>query len=164
MLKRQKSGITLLGYPLYLVLLVLFIITYLMLKSLKKKTIQAKIIDTLVNNGINPITASFVFCQAAHETGNFTSPLFFSNNNCFGMKPPREYVIAVGEKFGYADYNSIEDSAIAMSMWLQSHGLSGGLQTIDQYVNSLHDKSYFEASLQEYMSGVKHFYSMYYEQ
>ena len=77
MLKKRKSGFTLLGYPLSLVLLVLFIITYLMLKSQKRKTIQARIIDTLVNNGINPITATFVFCQAAHETGNFTSPFVF---------------------------------------------------------------------------------------
>ena len=78
------------------------------------------------------------------------------------MKPPREYVVAIGERFGYALYNSIEDSAKAMAIYLQNHGLAGGLQTVDQYVNSLHTEKYFEADLQEYLSGVKHFYSMYY--
>jgi hypothetical protein len=125
-------------------------------------TIQDRIVSTLIASGINPITAQFVFCQAAHETGNFTSPLYFSNNNCFGMKPPTQYVIAIGEKFGYADYNSIEDSVKAMAMYLQSNGLSGGIQTVDQYVNSLYNKGYFEASLQEYLNGVTHFYNMYY--
>jgi hypothetical protein len=162
MFKKLKSGFTfrgLLSWPGYLVL---FIIIYLMLKSLKKPTIQSRIISTLLGNGIDPITAQFVFCQAAHETGNFTSPLFFSNNNCFGMKPPTQYVIAIGEKFGYADYATIEDSVRAMVMYLQAHGLASGLQTIDQYVTALHNKGYFEAPLQEYLNGVKHFYTLYY--
>lgn len=125
-------------------------------------TIQSRIVDTLIKYGVNPITATFVFCQAAHETGNFTSPLFFSNNNCFGMKPPQVYTVAVGEQFGYAKYKSIEDSAQAMAIYLRAHNLAGGLSTIDQYVNNIHNQGYFEADLQEYLNGVKHFYNLYY--
>lgn len=127
-------------------------------------TIKDRIINTLVDNGVNPITATFVFAQAAHETGNFTSPLFFSNNNCFGMKPPQIYVVAAGERFGYALYNSIEDSAKAMAIYLEAHGLAYGLQTIDQYVTGLYNQAYFEADYQDYLAGVKHFYNMYYGQ
>jgi uncharacterized FlgJ-related protein len=118
--------------------------------------------NTLIENGVNPITATFVFSQAAHETGNFTSYLYFSNNNCFGMKPPTTYVVAKGEKNGYADYESIEDSAKAMAIYLQAHNLSGGLSTLDQYVNNLYNQNYFEADLQEYLNGVKHFYNLYF--
>jgi hypothetical protein len=125
-------------------------------------TIKDRIVNTLTDNGVNPITATFVFAQAAHETGNFTSPLFFSNNNCFGMKPPQKYIVAIGERFGYANYKSIEDSAKAMAIYLQAHNLSGGLSTIDQYVTNLHNQNYFEADLQEYMNGVKHFYNLYF--
>jgi uncharacterized FlgJ-related protein len=163
MLQKLKSVFIsrgLLSLPGYLVL---FIIIYLMLRSLKKPTIQSRIISTLLANGIDPITAQFVFCQAAHETGNFTSPLFFSNNNCFGMKPPQTYTIAIGEQFGYANYSSIEDSVRAMVVYLKAHGLGSGLQTVDQYITALYNQNYFEASLQEYISGVKHFYSLYYE-
>jgi uncharacterized FlgJ-related protein len=164
MFRKLKSAITLHGSRSLLEFLVLLTIIYLLLKSLKKVTIQSRIIGVLLQNGIDPITAQFVFSQAAHETGNFTSPLFFSNNNCFGMKPPTTYVVAIGEKFGYADYNSIEDSAKSMSMWLKSHGLASGLQTVDQYVNSLANQNYFEAPVSEYLAGVKHFYNMYYGQ
>ena len=158
----RKLGITLSGSGLLLLFLGLFTIIYLLMKSQKRSSIQERIINSLIDNGVNPITATFVFAQAAHETGNFTSPLYFTNNNCFGMKPPTEYVVAVGEQFGYAKYASIEDSAKAMAIWLEAHGLSHGLQTIDQYVNGLADQGYFEAPLSEYMNGVKHFYNMYY--
>lgn len=161
MFRKLKSAFISHGSLSLLACLVLFIIIYLMSRSLKKKTIQDRIIGTLTENGINPITAQFAFAQSCHETGNFTSPLFFSNNNCFGMKPPTEYVIAIGEQFGYANYASIEDSAKAMAVYLQAHN-DNGLQTIDQYVTNLSDQNYFEADFQEYLNGVTHFYNMYY--
>jgi hypothetical protein len=161
MSKKQRSAITLLGLPLYPALLVLFIITYLMLRFLKKPTIQNRIVGALTDAGVSPLLAQIVFAQACHETGNFTSPLFFSNNNCFGMKPPTDYVIAIGEQFGYANYNSIEDSATAMAIWLQAHYIEG-IQTVTNYVNNLYNANYFEASLQDYLSGVTYFYNMYY--
>ena len=126
-------------------------------------TIKDRIIGSLTDNGINPITAQFVFAQAAHETGNFTSVVYLANNNCFGMRPPTTYIVAIGEQLGYAKYASIEDSAKAMAIYLQAVGLSGGLQTIDQYVNGLHNKNYFEAPIDEYMNGVKHWYFEYFE-
>jgi uncharacterized FlgJ-related protein len=153
----SRGSLSLLGF------LVLSAIIYLMYRYQKKTTIQDRIINSLIAGGVNPITATFVFAQACHETGNFTSPLYFSNNNCFGMKPPTTYIVAIGERFGYALYKNIEDSAKAMAIWLQNHSLSGGLQTIDQYVTDLHNQGYFEDSLENYLAGVKHFYSMYYE-
>ena len=135
-----------------------------MLRSLKKTTIQSKIIGSLISGGVNPALANIVFAQACHETGNFTSPVFLLNNNCFGMRPPQEYIIATGEQFGYAKYNSIEDSAQAMSVYLSAHGITGNIQTVDQYVNSLHDQAYFEADLQEYINGVTYFYNLYFGQ
>lgn len=134
-----------------------------MLKSLKKPTIQNRIITALQNGGVNPLLAQIVFAQACHETGNFTSPLYFSNNNCFGMKPPTKYVIAIGELFGYANYNSIEDSASAMAIWLAAHNIEG-IQTVANYVSNLYNSGYFEDTLENYLSGVTHFYNMYYGQ
>lgn len=125
-------------------------------------TIADRILKTLIANGVNPITAQFVTAQAAHETGNFTSVLFLANNNCFGMKPPKTYVVAIGESLGYAKYKSIEDSAKAMAIYLQAHGLAGGLQTIVSYVNRLHSAGYFEDSLENYLSGVTHWYNVYF--
>jgi hypothetical protein len=162
MLQRLKSVFISHGSLSWPGFLVLFIIIYQVLKSQKKPTIQSRIVNTLIENGVNPLLAPIVFAQAAHETGNFTSPLFFSNNNCFGMKPPKEYIVAINDQFGYANYNSIEDSAKAMAIYLQAHYLAGGLQTVAEYVTNLYNENYFEASLQEYLNGVTHFYNMYY--
>ena len=163
MLKKRKSVITLLGFPLLPAFLVLLIIIYLVSKFQKKVTTQDKIINTLTANGLNPITAIFAFCQAAHETGNFTSPLFLANNNCFGMKMPViRPTTADKESLGYAHYKSIEDSAKDFYLYYKYVNLPSGLQTLNQYVTGLYNKGYFEAPLQEYINGVQHFYNLYY--
>lgn len=126
-------------------------------------TIKDRLMQSLTGGGLNIITAQFAFAQAAHETGNFVSPLYFSNNNCFGMKMPVvRPTTADKELFGYAHYKSIEDSAADFCLYYSFVGLGGGLQTIDQYVTGLHNKGYFEAPLDEYLNGVKHFYNLYF--
>jgi hypothetical protein len=162
MFQKLKSVFTSHGWLSFPALLVLLLIIYIVSRSQKKPTIQSRIINALIEGGVNPLLAPIVFSQACHETGNFTSPLYFSNNNCFGMKPPTTYVVAIGEQFGYANYKSIEDSAKAMAIWLQAHNLAGGLQTITDYVTNIHDEGYFEDSLENYLAGVTHFYNMYY--
>jgi len=126
-------------------------------------TIKERLMQVFENYGLNPITASFAFAQAAHETGNFTSPLFFSNNNCFGMRMPKiRRTTADREQFNYAHHKTIEESAQDFCLWYTFSNLPDGLQTIDQYVNGLHSKNYFEAPLTEYLNGVKHFYNLYF--
>lgn len=134
-----------------------------MRKFQRNNKVKERITAALISSGISPVTATFVFSQAAHETGNFTSFIFFANNNCFGMKQPKKRkTVSLGEKNGYASYQSIEDSAKDYALYYKAVQLSGGLQTIDQFVDSLHNKGYFEADIEEYRAGVKHFYNLYY--
>lgn len=122
-----------------------------------------RILKTLTANGLSLITAQFAFAQAAHETGNFTSVVFLSNNNCFGMKlPVKRPTTAVKSMLGHAWYKTIEDSAKDFALYYKYVGLPVGLQTIDQYVVGLHNKGYFEAPLAEYINGVKHWYNKYF--
>lgn len=126
-------------------------------------TIKDNILNALALAGMNPITAQFAFAQAAHETGNFTSPLFFTNNNCFGMKmPTKRNTTADREQLGYAHYKTYQDSASDFAIYYKYVALSEGLQTIDQFITGLYNKNYFEDTLENYLAGVKHFYNMYF--
>lgn len=59
-----------------------------------------------------------VYRQAVLETGNFTSNLFITNNNLFGMKHPsvRE-TTSTGKKNGYACYDHWIDSVKDMVLF-----------------------------------------------
>jgi uncharacterized FlgJ-related protein len=60
-----------------------------------------------------------VFAQAVLESGNFTSKLFKTQNNLFGMKVPHKRQTTAINKIGYAKYNSIDDSIIDYSYYQQ---------------------------------------------
>jgi hypothetical protein len=128
-------------------------------------TIKDRIINALISAGLSPVTAAYAFAQAAHETGNFTSVLYLTNNNCFGMKMPKlRSTTADKEQLGYAHYKTIEDSAKDYALWYKFVRLPGGLQTVDQFVNGLHSKAYFEAPLEEYVNGVKRWHKFYFNE
>lgn len=163
MQRKQGSLITWLGSRSLLVSLVLLAIIYVISKYHKRMTIKERLMSVLQRD-LSPITAAFAFAQAAHETGNFTSPLYFSNNNCFGMKMPKiRPTTADKELFGYAHYTSIEKSAEDYLLWFRFAALPTGLSTIDQFITGLYTKNYFEAPLKDYLSGVRHFYNLYFQ-
>lgn len=59
-----------------------------------------------------------VLAQARLETGNFTSKVFKSNNNLFGMKLAKaRNTTAIGEQNSHADYASWRQSIIDYKLW-----------------------------------------------
>jgi uncharacterized FlgJ-related protein len=121
-----------------------------------------KVYQLLLAIGFNPIVAKYITAQAAHETANFQSKIFNTNNNCFGMKyPAKRYTTATSEKNGYAYYNSIEDCIEDYKVWWQTRNNST-FDKISDFVESLKKASYFEAPLEEYKAGVTYFYKLYF--
>jgi hypothetical protein len=123
-----------------------------------------KVYLLLLSSGLNETLSKFATAQAAHETGGFTSAIFKSNNNCFGMKYAHQ-VNAQGEKNGYADYKGIENSVADLVAWITRHRLTisvipfnSPITTIEQYVSFLKSNGYFEAKESEYLRGCKYFY------
>lgn len=84
-------------------------VTNIVDKPLKKLTHQ-DFYEKLIEFDIQ--YPDIVFAQALIETGNFTSKLFMTQNNLFGMKMPRKReTTAIGKnKNGYAAYDDIDDS------------------------------------------------------
>ena len=112
--------------------------------------------------GMSDALAKFIAAQAAHETGGFTSRIFQSNNNAFGMKYAGQ-LLALGEKNGYANYSNLGKSVEDLIAWYNRKRSLGAyiftpVTTLDQYVLFLKTNRYFEAPLNEYLNGCRHFY------
>ncbi len=69
------------------------------------------VLEVMPEYGYSGRVADFAICQAAHETGFFTSDLLLRADNAFGMRPanvrpqPR-----IGVDNGYAVYATLRDS------------------------------------------------------
>jgi len=115
----------------------------------------------LIEAGFTPITAQYITAQAAHETANFSSQIFLQNNNLFGYKYVGQWR-AQGEKNGHAYYKSISDSIADYSHYYKMAGYPKVFLSLTDFVTALKRNKYFEAPLQEYITGVKHFYNLYF--
>jgi len=73
--------------------------------------LAAYVLEVMPQYGYSGRVADFAICQAAHETGFFTSDLLLRADNAFGMRPanvrpqPR-----IGVDNGYAVYATLKDS------------------------------------------------------
>ena len=117
------------------------------------------IYNLLLSAGFNEKFAAWITAQSAHETGNFSSSIFKNNFNAFGMKYAGQ-ATARGEKNGYAFYNSLEESVRDYKRLYKSYGMIF-TDTIEGFVIILKNKGYFEAPIEEYLAGVKHFLKLY---
>ena len=126
---------------------------------------EGLIIYSLVSSmGLTGDLAKFAAAQAAHETGGFTSKIFKSNNNAFGMKYAGQS-LAAGVKNGYANYLTVNDSVGDFVKWWVHHraaifSLPLFVHDLASYVRFLRNNSYFEASEAEYLKGCQHFYNI----
>ena len=127
------------------------------------KDIAAKTLTLLRSNGFNDNLAKWATAQAAHETNGFNSAILKSNNNLFGMKYAKQ-ITAQGEKNGYANYLSLENSIFDFVQWYNKHrnnflSLPLIISNISDYVKFLKNNKYFEALESEYLKGTEFFYN-----
>ena len=95
-----------------------------------------------------------VFAQAVLESGNFTSKLFQSANNLFGMKiPTKRESTAIGQtKSGYSKYDDWNFSVYDYFLWQEYMLKKHGDLTKSQYL-ALLGKIYAEDK--RYVSSIK---------
>jgi len=114
--------------------------------------------------GLNDNLSKWATSQSGHETGGFTSAIYKSNNNAFGMKYAGQ-ITAQGEKNGYAYYTTVENSVIDFVAWYNRHrsnifSLPLIIFDLKDYVRFLKNQNYFEAPESEYLTGCEHFYNL----
>lgn len=121
--------------------------------------------NLLISAGFVPDTAKMITAQAAHETGNFNSKIYLTNNNPFGMKLPRERkTTAIGQNAGHAVYLDLASAVQDYKYYWQAQQYLDVYPDTDTFVRTLKDKGYFEASLPAYQKSVAFFYKLYFSE
>lgn len=128
------------------------------MSNLRKSQVEK--METIANYAqrqhVSVDSSQFIAAQAAHETGGFKSELMKNFNNLFGMKYPRlRHTTAIGKTGnGYASYRRDSDSVDDLILWLQYNNVPyNDFTNLNQYVNALKQKNYFEDSTTNYYSG-----------
>ena len=142
-------------------LLLLPLVVYLFLKVKKVLNPSQRIINQANLLGFDDNQSKLILAQSKHETGNFTSPLFIINCNCFGMRPAQERQaeqLNYKSNDAYAKYDSIEQSVRDLALWMQAVNFIW-YDTPEAYCAELQKHGYFTDSLENYTNNVKYYYN-----
>lgn len=124
------------------------------MKQTLQKAQQFK--ELLVSYGLAEGFAEIVVSQSAHETGGWSSAVFRSNNNGFGMRYPRiRQTTAVGEKGGYSVYETVADSFKDIVFYLKYVRIPKAAEaSVSTYSEFLKMRKYYEDEFSNYANGV----------
>jgi len=165
----EKYSLSRAGSNGWLVWLMLLFLIFAIIQSLlmqKNDTIRKLITEYLRANGFTDEMIPIIVSQFAHETNNFRSKSFVEGYNPSGMKlPVKRLTTATGVLYGHAKYDDLEAGVKDFRLYYTNLGYpeyyNAPLQ-VEQYVDTLKAKGYFEDSYDNYLRGVKHWYSVYY--
>jgi len=131
-------------------------------------TFDERIYNKAIADGMPAILSTLIVAQARHETGNYTSNVFKTCNNCFGYKwvgqsTSKGPCTGSPEGDSYAAYASIEDSVHELTAWIKRRQRDGkfpanlsSITTPDQYATLLKNSGYYGAPVNEYLAGLIH--------
>lgn len=111
----------------------------------------------LTGNGYSPRMARLVAAVSRHETGNYTSHVFRTLNNMFGMRFPnvRKTTALYESDSNYSVYASPSDSVNDMVLYLNAREFPFDVSNARDLVETMKRKGYFEDSLENYLAGVE---------
>lgn len=129
------------------------------------------IYNTVISQGYSGNSAKILISQAKVETGNFTSNVFKTDNNAFGMKMPsvrkttasRKSTIVMKSEGStpYAHYESLADSVKDVLLWLKNFKINiDAIPNVEVYAATIKNKGYFGAALSDYQKGMKKYFGM----
>jgi flagellum-specific peptidoglycan hydrolase FlgJ len=133
--------------------------------------LENKLYSVAVAAGLPSALASLLTAQARHESNNFKSNVFKTDNNLFGYKYVGQKNATRGLKSPegdyYAHYKSPDISIIELVGWLKRREKSGvfpALSTITdpgQYATLLKKANYYGDSVNTYTAGLKRYFKNY---
>jgi uncharacterized FlgJ-related protein len=109
----------------------------------------------LMITGLNLLYPEVVIAQSKIETGNYTSDIFKSTGNLFGMKPARNRPYThYGEYKGHADYlGNWRLSVIDYALWQSKEASKSSVKSVEEYLTLLKIKGYAEDN--DYISKIR---------
>ena len=122
----------------------------------EQKEIFAHIYEQAREFGFGEQAAKAIAGQSAHETGRWSSPLANNYFNIFGMKAGGAgQGIESGTINGFNRYKSADDSISDLFAWMAAKGYPMNDElTIEQHVQWLKSKKYYEDSFANYKRSV----------
>jgi hypothetical protein len=114
----------------------------------------------------------YIVAMVAHETGDFKSKLLYDHNNATGItfanKPALQKNATKGRPlpeapaYNYAKFATLKDWAVDY-IRLLNKGKNKPLAatTVEDFINRLKANSYFSATVESYLTGVKKFMKKY---
>lgn len=134
----------------------------------KIKDMQKLVYDTARAAGLEDLQAKIVVSQAIHESGNFSSNVFKTANNAFGMKypsrRPRKYIkgksnIVMRSEGAtpYAEYTSPEQSVKDLILGWHAYNKTKweNITSPAQYANYLKSKGYYGDDVSNYVRSTE---------
>lgn len=123
--------------------------------------------DLLTAAGFSDKVARFVVSQAAHESANFSSPVYKENSNPFGIKyfgQKEAEAVKNGIPVKIEEYAYYLNRGQAVQDYKRVIKTYGTLIyfTLEDFVKTLQRRKYFEATYDEYLKGCKWFYNLYF--
>lgn len=136
---------------------------------------DTRIYNRAIQDGLSSAVAEMVVCQARLESGNYTSGVFYDDNNAFGMHfagqsgatastMHSEYDSDTGEHIPFAHYTSIEAGVDDMVRWLNRRQTEGKFYVADltgtyDYAYALKSSGYFGISADSYAGTMQGIYT-----
>lgn len=128
-------------------------------------SIDEQIYQAALKAGFAPSAAKLIVAQARHETGNYSSYQFKTNNNLFGMKYVKQPLATQGNKSPEGDYYAKYASvgASVQDLVNRNYKITKGGISFNQLKNAsdstdfaqkLKKRGYYTASVQEYTNGL----------
>lgn len=112
------------------------------------------------------LLANCALAQAKHESANFTSNVFVTDNNPIGYKYYEGSLWQSGRGIKapdggyYAKFGSVQAAAYELADWINRRsGSFSGVQGTYDYALAMRNSSYYGASLSEYVAGLNRYYN-----
>lgn len=101
----------------------------------------------------------YIVAQAKLESANFTSRVYMTDNNMFGMKVGSSGTPGLKSPEGdfYEHYKNDGDSLQDLLGWLDKKNFPVRVSSSDEYAIELRKRGYFTATLQLYQDGLKRY-------
>lgn len=132
---------------------------------------QRRAITAARSVGVPAVNAQIIAAQATHESGKFSSNVFLTDNNCFGMKVPvvrkSPYITgrglpapkSEGANLYYAHYKTMEDSVKDLVHWCTYKGVNWtAVATPESYALWLQSKSYYTDVPTTYVAALRRYF------
>jgi len=133
---------------------------------------QNLIYNTVIQQGYSDTLAKLIVAQAQNESANFTSHVFLSTNNPFGMTYNGQTLAGVSDVnqpkseagLPYAAYPDVGVATLDLLAWLNRRQADGDftitcLQTPDEYAQALKCAGYYTDSESTYSKNIAYYFN-----